>query len=170
MLGVGFEVFQLFIWLGNIVLAPQGGTPKAVYELVTLEHLLEPMMHPRIELHCPFELASFGFLQHEFGPATRREQILAHVGNGQNRQYCPQRKQNRIQNCRREIAPATRFKHDTRRFTERSKWPFNRSERIPKFLTGLNASPNSHKCSIQTVSRQHIVKKWSRPCDACGPG
>src|SRR5215469_18716637 len=124
MLGVCFEVLQLLTWLGNIVLAPQGGAPKAIYEFVALEHLLKPMANLCIERYRPFELAPLGLLQHEFGTATRSEQMLTHVGNCQNRQNCPQRKQNRIHNCRRKTAPATRFKHGTRLFTERSKRPF----------------------------------------------
>jgi len=84
---------------------PQRSTPKAVYELVAFAYLLKPMPNLPIELNSAFEFAPFGFLQHEFRPTTRREHALACVSNCQNRQNCPQRKQNRIHDCRGKIAP-----------------------------------------------------------------
>src|SRR5947207_12258816 len=132
MLSVSRQVFQFFIGLGNIVLPPQGDTPKSVDQRVALAHLLEPMANLVIERDCAFELASFRLLQHKFRSAKWCEQILARVGSCQNRQDCPQRKQNRIDDCRREITPAARFKHATQRFTERSRRRLAASEGIPK--------------------------------------
>jgi len=34
MLGIGREIFEFLILLGNAAVTPQRGTPKAVYELV----------------------------------------------------------------------------------------------------------------------------------------
>src|ERR1700758_5746825 len=123
MLGVSLEIFQFFILFGDIM-SPQRATPKAVYELIALAHLLKPVANLSIELNSAFELAPFGPLQHEFRPTPWCKQRLARVSNCQSRQNYPQRKQNRIHDCRRKIAPAARFKHGTRRFEECSRMPF----------------------------------------------
>ena len=134
----------------GIPLASQCATPKTVYELVAFADLLKPMPNSPVGINSPFEFASFGFLQHEFRPATRCERTLARVSNRQGRQNCPHCKQNRIHDCCGEIAPTARFKHGTRRFTERP--------RIPSWPRPYPPS-HSHKWSIPTASRQDIVKK-----------
>src|ERR1700745_3825066 len=106
MLGVGLEIFEFLILLGNAAVTSQRTPPKAVYEFVAFADLLKPMPNLPVKLNSAFKFASFGFLQHEFRPATRCECTLARVSNRQGRQNCPQCKQNRIHDCCGKIAPA----------------------------------------------------------------
>ena len=71
MLRIGLEIFEFLVLLGNTAVTPQCATPKTAYELVAFADLLKPMPNLPVDINSPFEFASFGFLQHEFRPATR---------------------------------------------------------------------------------------------------
>src|SRR4029077_8899807 len=106
MLRIGLEIFEFLILFGNTAVTPQFATPKTVYELIAFADLLKPMPNSAVDINSAFEFASFGFLQHEFRPATRCERTLARESTRQDRQNCPQCKKNRIHDCREKIAPA----------------------------------------------------------------